>query len=97
MMIDKGMVTPELTEALMRVFAPEAMKAAQGAQQSQSVAPVPDEIAQAAQGAQGAPVEGEVAPEEEAPALAEPTTEVSPEEAATPPADAEELPVTEFE
>jgi hypothetical protein len=93
MMIDKGMVTPELTEALMRVFAPEAMKAAQGAQQAQSVAPVPDEISQAAQ---GVPVEGEAAPVEEAPALAEPTTDVSPEEAATPPADAEELPVTDF-
>jgi hypothetical protein len=50
MMVDKGAVTPELTEALLRVFAPEAVNAAtQGAQQN-SAAPLSPEIQQALSG-----------------------------------------------
>lgn len=69
MMVDKGMVTPELTEALLRVFSPDALAAATGAAQAQSVAPMSPEIQQALSG-QPAP-----APEGEAPPipLAEPT------------------------
>lgn len=98
MMVDKGMVTPELTEALLRVFAPEAMDAATGAQQAQSAAPLTPEIQQALS---GEPMSEAGAEGEAAPALAEPTAEapaeeVPAEEAATPPADAEELPAVEF-
>ena len=87
-------MTPELTEALLSVVAPEVMAAARAAQQANSVAPIPAEAAQMLQGgvpgadpaATGAPVEGpegEVAPGEDAPpfALAEPTAEAAaPEE-----------------
>ena len=75
MMVDKGAVTPELTEALLRVFAPEAVNAATQGAQAQSVAPLSPEIQQALSGEPmeeappvplaepgEAPVEEEVAP-----------------------------------
>jgi hypothetical protein len=72
-MLEKGMITPELTEALMNAVAPEIMNAAREAQQANSVAPLPPEVAQAI----GTPPATE--PQAEAPAEAEtPTEEVPP-------------------
>ncbi len=101
MMVDKGMVTPDLTEALLRVFAPEAMAAATGAQQANSAAPLTPEIQEALSGQPAAPAEGEEAPalaepQAEAPAEEPATEEPSAEEQATAPAQSEELPPVQF-
>lgn len=81
MMIEKGVVTPELTEAMLTAFAPEAMEAVKNAGQASSVAPIPPEVQQMMQGGpaptEQAPAEGEApageAPSEEPPVpLAEP-------------------------
>jgi hypothetical protein len=79
-MIQKGMITPELTESILAAVAPEMIKAARDAQQAQSVAPIPPDIAEALNAP--APEGGEApapAPQEEAapaqettPPLAEP-------------------------
>ena len=88
LLIEKGVITPELTEALLAAVAPEVMQAAREAQQGASVAPVPPDVSQMLQGVQpgaeaptGAPEAAPAAPEaapptEEAPPiqLAEPTT-----------------------
>jgi hypothetical protein len=83
-LLQKGMITPELSEAMLAAVAPEIIQAAREAQQQQSVAPMPDELNQMLQGqAPGAPAAPEAAPQspEEAPTvgpdiqLAEPTTE----------------------
>jgi hypothetical protein len=92
MVVDKGMITPELTEAILRVFAPDTMAAALDAQQAQSVAPITPEIEQALS---GQPAAAEVAPGEEAPSnLAEPTgdtpVDAAPEEVPLP---ADEFPL----
>jgi hypothetical protein len=79
LMIEKGMITPELTEAILNAVAPEMMGAAREAQQANSVAPMSPEIAQAISGTPPtaeaqpaeAPAEAET-PTEEAPPLAEP-------------------------
>lgn len=81
MMIEKGMITPELTEAMLTTFAPEAMDAVKAAGQANSAAPMTPEIAQALG---GAPAPAPVAPAEEAPALAEPAPEEAPVEEAPP-------------
>jgi cell division septation protein DedD len=80
MIIEKGMITPELTEAMLNAVAPEVMAATRAASQAQSVAPIPPEMAQALQGMQPA-----AAPAEEAPAPAE-------EPAAAPAAEAPQEP-----
>ena len=84
MMMDKGSITPELTEAMLAAFAPEAMNVVKQAAQAANPAPVPPEVQQMLSGAPAAPApepaEGE-APEQPA----------APEEAA--PADAEEPPI----
>jgi len=67
MMFERGMITPEMTEAMMTALAPEVMQGVRDAQQASSIAPVPEEIEQAASG-------------EEAPQASEPQEEVSPEE-----------------
>ena len=72
-MFQKGMVTPELTEAMMKAFAPNIMDAAKNAAMAASPAPIPTNITEALQGQQptdAAPAEGETAPaaEETAPA-----------------------------
>ena len=90
LLIERGMITPELTEAMLAAVAPEVMKAAREASQGTNVAPIPGDLAQAMGGAPGAapapPAAPEAAPETpeqatEAPAgeappikLAEPTT-----------------------
>lgn len=95
MMVDKGMVTPDLTEALLRVFAPEAMAAATGAQQATSAAPLTPEIQEALSG-QPQAAEGEAAPALAEP-NAEPAAETPAEEAPAPAEEAvEPLPVIDI-
>jgi hypothetical protein len=66
LVFEKGMITPELTEAMIGAFAPEALTAARAAQQANSVAPMPDALQQMLQGAP--PPEGAVPPPEQPPA-----------------------------
>ena len=47
MLTEKGMITPELTEAMLGAVAPEVMNSIREAQQAQSVAPIPPEVQQA--------------------------------------------------
>jgi len=74
MVIEKGAITPELTEAVIGAIAPDIIAATRAAQQANSVAPVPPEIAQMLQGVppSGAPA-GDVQSSEAPPELAEPT------------------------
>jgi hypothetical protein len=51
MMIDKGAISPELTQAMIAAIAPEVMKSVREAQQAESVAPVPPEVQQILEGA----------------------------------------------
>jgi hypothetical protein len=48
MLFERGMITPEMTEAMLTTLAPEVMKGIRDAQQASSVAPVPDSIQEAA-------------------------------------------------
>jgi hypothetical protein len=73
MMMQKGVITPELTEAMLAAFAPEAMEAVKNAGQASSVAPVPPEVQQMLQ---GQPAEAPATEGEETPA--EPTEEEPP-------------------
>ena len=54
MIMEKGMITPELTEAVINAMAPDIMNKAREVQQQTSVAPVPAEVQQLLEG--GAPV-----------------------------------------
>jgi intein/homing endonuclease len=63
MMFERGMITPEMTEAMMTALAPEIMQGVRDAQQASSIAPVPEEIEQAASGEETP--QQEVSPEEE--------------------------------
>jgi hypothetical protein len=62
--LEKGAISPELTEAVIGAIAPELMNSTRSAQQATSVAPVPPELAQMLQGAQpgAAPAGAEEAP-----------------------------------
>jgi hypothetical protein len=62
LIFEKGMITPELTEAMLAAVAPEVISAARSAQQAQSVAPMPPDLMQMLQGGQPP------APAEETPA-----------------------------
>jgi hypothetical protein len=83
-LLEKGMITPELSEAMLAAVAPDIIEAARAAQQSTSVAPIPQNLAEALGGQpapSAAPAEAAPAPEEPAapepvlePQLAEPTT-----------------------
>ena len=92
LLVEKGMITPELTEAMLAAVAPEVMAAARAAQQSSSVAPIPGDIAQAL-GGPGAPTEAP--PAEAPPAPAEGTepaaTEAAPTQLAEPTTNPENL------
>jgi hypothetical protein len=77
--LEKGMITPELTEATIKAFAPDMVDAVRANQQASSVAPIPPEVAQmlgqtpaAAPTEAPAPAEQQAAPEaeEETPAPA---------------------------
>ena len=67
-MLEKGVITPELSESMLAAVAPDIVAAARAAQQSQSVGPIPDELSQALQ--------GEVPAAQEAPAAEQPAEEV---------------------
>jgi len=87
MLQERGVITPELTEALLAVVAPEVMDAVRGASQASSAGPIPPEVEQILQqatGGQGAPAS---APEPSAPVPA-PDPEPAPE--ATPPPGAQQ-------
>jgi hypothetical protein len=65
MLAEKGVITPELTEAMLNAVAPDVMNAVREAQQASSVAPLPpdvESILQQATGATPAP-EAETTPE----------------------------------
>lgn len=73
--LEKGMITPELTEAVLAAVAPDVLNKAREVQQATSVAPVPPDVQQILQGGQpSAPApEGmpaPVSPEASAPAPA---------------------------
>ena len=93
MIVEKGMITPELTEAIIAGLAPDVVNKAREVQQANSVAPVPPEIAQMLQGGQGGPVPPMPGAEQAAPPM--PTPPAPPVPAATPeaPAPAVEQPV----
>lgn len=65
LVFEKGMITPELTEAMIGAFAPEALEAARATQQASSVAPMPPGLEQLLQGAP--PQASEPQPEQESP------------------------------
>ena len=69
MFFEKGMLSPELTEAALAALAPEMMDQIKNAQQASSVGPLPPNVAQALSGEPAAPpAEGEApAPEGVAP------------------------------
>ncbi len=83
LMVQKGMITPELTEAMLAAFAPEAMQKVKEAGQAASVAPIPDDVQQALANATEPTQEqidaADSASEEPPVALAEPTSETSTE------------------
>ena len=93
MILEKGMITPELTEAVLGALAPEVINKVREMQQASSVAPIPADVAQmlggqapGAPAPEGAPAEGAPAPAEGAPAEAEPIpAELLGPEGATPP------------
>lgn len=66
MITEKGMISPELTEAVLTAIAPAVLSQVRSAQQAESVAPVPPEVEQIIQ-AQPAPAAVEAAPAEAAP------------------------------
>jgi hypothetical protein len=86
LIVEKGMITPELTEAMIGAVAPEVMEKIRGAAQASNPAPVPDALSEMLQGAPIAPTgDAEGAPVEEAPpGLAEPQP-VQPEQPEQPP------------
>jgi hypothetical protein len=83
-LLQKGMITPELSEAMLAAVAPEIIDAARQAQQQSSVGPMPDQLQQMLQGQPAAPEGAPAAPE----APAEPP--LPPEQ------QAEELPPTQL-
>jgi hypothetical protein len=94
LVIDKGAITPELTEAMLGVVAPEIMDATRAKAQENSVAPVPPEI----QNLLNPNTPSNLPPEEAAApaALAEPGAEETPTpvQTTTSPAPATPAPIT---
>jgi len=76
LLIQKGAVTPELTEALLRVVAPDVMNKVSDTAQEATGAPIPDDIDQMLSDAVPGAEQSEGSPAEEGPSgLAEPETE----------------------
>ena len=83
LLMEKGAITPELTESMLSAIAPDVMKAARVASQASSVAPIPPEVERLLKGPGAVPAsteevsspEASEAPQEEAP---EETTEPTP-------------------
>lgn len=87
MIIEKGMISPELTEAVINALAPEIMNKTREIQQATSAAPIPPDVAQMLQGGSpAAPAAPEAAappaPAEAAPAPVESAPEAAPAPAA---------------
>lgn len=85
MIMDKGMISPELTESVIGALAPDIINKVREIQQATSIAPIPAEIDQLLQGqvpaaSEGAPtpeaLEGLTAPEAPVDAPEEPTEEI---------------------
>lgn len=81
--LSKGAVTPELTEALLTAVAPDIMNTTRDIQQEQSAAPIPpalDQLLDQANATPGAPAAPGTAPEvaPEGAGLAEPTAPTTP-------------------
>jgi hypothetical protein len=55
MVYERGVITPELTEAMLTALAPDTMNRVKEAQQGASVAPIPPAVQQALQGQPAAP------------------------------------------
>jgi predicted PhzF superfamily epimerase YddE/YHI9 len=70
LLVEKGSISPELTQAMIGAIAPEVMKSVRESQQVDSVAPVPQEIQQILENA--TPAAPAPAEEELPPALQEP-------------------------
>lgn len=64
LVFEKGVITPELTEAMIGAVAPDVLDAARAAQQAQSVAPMPPELEQLLQGGQPQQPQQQQTPEE---------------------------------
>lgn len=60
LVFEKGIITPELTEAILNAVAPEVFEAVRGAQQASSVGPVPPEVQQILEGQTPQPLTQEV-------------------------------------
>jgi len=89
LIISKGAITPELTEAMLGAVAPEIMENVRQVAQANSVAPVPPEIQQLLTGqAPAAPGEAPAEPGA-APAPETPETPATPPTPAAPPGLAE--------
>ena len=86
MLVDKGGLDPQLTEALLRVIAPDVIDAARGANQANSVAPIPGEAADILNGgtAPGVPTDPMAAPAPGAEAVPTPEAPVAPGDDAPP-------------
>ena len=54
LLVEKGSITPELTEAMLGAVAPEIIKAARMASQAESIAPIPPELERLLKGPQPA-------------------------------------------
>ena len=98
LLVDKGMITPELTEAMLGAVAPEVMAKVREAAQAANPAPLPEGLDQMLQ---GGPAPAPDAPAEEAPAEAPPLAESTPPEteaippSAAPPSDEPPIPLAE--
>lgn len=85
LIIEKGMITPELTEAMIGAVAPEIMTKMRGASQAAGPTPAVPALDAMLQG-QAPPAEGGIpVPPEAPPALAEPEATPAPEQAPAPP------------
>jgi hypothetical protein len=80
LMVEKGMITPELTEAMLGVVAPDVMEKIRGAAQAANPAPMPEGLDQMLQGQPVAEGEAPAPTPQEEPALAEPAP-ISPQDA----------------
>jgi hypothetical protein len=85
LIFEKGMISPELTEATIKAMAPDMVDAVRTNQQESSVAPIPPEVAQML-GQPGASSLPPMPPEQtaEAPEPAEPEAAEAPDEQANP-------------
>jgi hypothetical protein len=89
MVQERGVITPEMTEAMLGAIAPDIMNAVRDAQQASSVAPLPPELQQALAGqipAGGGEDEGQGASEPQTPPAegGEPSEELPEDIQATP-------------